>query len=140
MSLGTMFLLANAVALAGWIGLAFAPLRRAPLIVFARIAGAALCVGYVIMFALTRANTPDLALDYSLAGIADFFAVPAYLLVGWIHYLAFDLWVGSWEAEEAARAGMSHALLLPCLALTFLLGPVGLLAFLIARAFIASRN
>lgn len=140
MSLDTMFLLANAVALAGWIALAFAPLRRAALIIFARIAGTALCVGYVTVFALTATSAPDLALDYSLPGIADFFAVPGYLLVGWIHYLAFDLWVGSWEAEEAARAGVPHALLLPCLALTYLLGPIGLLAFLIVRAVVASRK
>ena len=52
------------------------------------------------------------------------------MLIGWVHYLAFDLWIGSWEAEEAHRVGMSHLMLLPCLAFTFLAGPFGLLMFL----------
>ena len=55
------------------------------------------------------------------------------MLVGWVHYLAFDLWVGAWETEEAERRGMPHAALVPCLALTFLAGPVGLLLFLVLR-------
>lgn len=139
MRLDTLFLAANAVALVGWIALVAAPWRRAAMIVVARIAATALAVGYVAIFLTTRRSAPDLTLDYSLPGIAAFFDVPGYLLVGWVHYLAFDLWVGSWEAEEAGRSGLPHAVLLPCLFLTFMLGPVGLLAFLVARAAFARR-
>jgi hypothetical protein len=140
MPLDTLFIVANVVALVGWIALAIAPWRREAMIVVARAAGTVLAVGYVVVFAATMTGGPDLAFDYSLDGIAAFFGVPGYLLIGWVHYLAFDLWVGSWEAEEAPRAGMPHALLLPCLFLTFMLGPVGLLAFLIIRALFARRK
>ena len=51
---------------------------------------------------------------------------PQALLAGWVHYLVFDLWVGSWEAEDNS---LPHWLLLPCLALTFLAGPTGLLLY-----------
>ncbi|HMJ92898.1 MAG TPA: abscisic acid-deficient protein Aba4 family protein [Allosphingosinicella sp.] len=54
-------------------------------------------------------------------------------LVGWVHYLAFDLWVGSWEVEEAGRTGMGRAALIPSLVLTWLVGPIGLLTFLALR-------
>jgi len=57
----------------------------------------------------------------------------AALLAGWVHYLVLDLWVGSWEVEDAGRHAAPHALLLPCLVLTFLSGPVGLLAYLLLR-------
>ena len=140
MPLDTLFLAANAVALLGWIALAIAPWRREAMVILARIAGTVLAVGYVVVFATTAGQGPDLAFDYSLPGIAAFFDVPGYLLVGWVHYLAFDLWVGSWETEEAGRAGLPHSLLLPCLFLTFMLGPVGLLAFLVARAMVARRH
>ena len=140
MPLDNLFLAANAVALVGWIALAFAPWRRDAMIIIARIAGTVLAVGYVVVFAMTMAGGPELALDYSLTGIAAFFDVPGYLLIGWVHYLAFDLWVGAWEAEEAPRAGLPHALLLPCLFLTFMLGPVGLLSFLLARALFGRRR
>ena len=54
-------------------------------------------------------------------------------LAGWVHYLAFDLLVGAWEARTARREALPHPVLLPCLALTFLFGPLGLLLFLSVR-------
>ena len=56
------------------------------------------------------------------------------MLVGWVHYLAFDLWVGAWEAEVAPKWGVPHWALLPCLGFTFLVGPVGLVMFLAVAA------
>ncbi len=138
MSLDSMFALANAIGLVGWLALLFAPVRRGTLVTVARIAGAALCIFYVVAFATT--GSPQLPIDYSLAGIAAFFGVPGYVLAGWIHYLAFDLWIGSWEVEEAGRTAMPHWLVLPCLLFTYLLGPVGLLLFLVARATTATRR
>ena len=70
----------------------------------------------------------------TLAGLAKAFSNPGVMLVGWVHYLAFDLWTGAWEAEEAHRRGVPHWALIPCLVLTFLVGPVGLVAFLLVRA------
>jgi hypothetical protein len=58
----------------------------------------------------------------SLGGVARLFDHPGLLLAGWVHYLAFDLLVGLWEREEAARVGLSRRALVPCLALMFLLG------------------
>ncbi|MDO9487805.1 MAG: ABA4-like family protein [Sphingomonadaceae bacterium] len=138
MTLDTMFMLANAIGLVGWLALLFAPFNRSMLVTVARIAGVALCIFYVVAFAKT--GLPQLPIDYSLVGIAAFFGVPGYVLAGWIHYLAFDLWIGSWEVEEAGRTAMAHWLVLPCLFFTYLLGPVGLLLFLVARATTAKRR
>jgi hypothetical protein len=46
-----------------------------------------------------------------------------------VHYLCFDLAIGAWEARDARRRGVPHLALIPCLAATFMLGPLGLLLY-----------
>jgi hypothetical protein len=75
----------------------------------------------------------------SLGEVETLFRNPYLLLAGWIHYLAFDLFVGAWEARDAAGRGVPHVLVIPCLILTFFFGPVGLLAHHGVRA-LASRR
>jgi hypothetical protein len=70
----------------------------------------------------------------SLRELRLFFDRPELLLAGWVHYLAFDLFVGSWEVRDAIRSGIPHAWVVPCLALTLLFGPLGLLCYLALRA------
>jgi hypothetical protein len=62
------------------------------------------------------------------------FTEPALLLAGWVHYLAFDLFVGAWELRDAQQRGVPHAAVIPCLVVTFMLGPIGLLAYFGLRA------
>ena len=129
-----LFGLANALPLVGWLALVLAPLARSRLVAAARVVAVVLAFGYVIGIAaaLTASGgpMPDLT---TLSSLAHAFSTPRVMLVGWVHYLAFDLWVGAWETEEAGRRGMPHAALVPCLVLTFLAGPVGLLLFLVLR-------
>jgi hypothetical protein len=54
-------------------------------------------------------------------------------MLGWTHYLAFDLFIGSWEIEDAGKRGIPHWLMVPILLLTFMLGPIGLLTYFIVR-------
>jgi hypothetical protein len=69
----------------------------------------------------------------TLAQVAVLFSSPFALLAGWLHYLAFDLFTGAWQARDAARLGISRWLVLPCLLLTFLLGPIGLALYLLLK-------
>ncbi len=132
MTLETWFWIAHVPAVAGWIALIVLPAARG--VPVARWAAGVLAVGYAILFFAAGPQGQELARNYSLEGVRAFFASGELLLLGWIHYLAFDLFVGSWEAEEGARLGMPKRTLIACLILTFLVGPLGLLAFLIARA------
>jgi len=70
----------------------------------------------------------------TLAGVGTLFSNPWLLLAGWMHYLAFDLLVGSWELEDAAERGIPHWIVVPCLLLTFLFGPAGWLLYRIVRS------
>ena len=75
----------------------------------------------------------------SLAEVRRLFDDPYLLLAGWIHYLAFDLFIGGWELRDAKRLGLPHLLVVPCLVLTFLFGPVGLFAYWSLRAGLRGR-
>ena len=134
----TVFAAAGALAMLGWLALALSP-ARAPWAAAARaFAGlwipALLAVVYVVLFA--RNGMADGGYG-SLDEVRRLFAVPELLTAGWLHYLAFDLFVGAWIAGRAAELGLPHLALLPLLVLTFLFGPAGLLAFVALRAFIA---
>jgi len=127
----TLFSLAGALAMVGWVALAVIPLRRAiarPIVLGIAVALSGLYVALIASF--WTAGTGDFG---SLAGVARLFAHPGLLLAGWLHYLAFDLLVGVWERDEARRIGLPWWQRVPCLLVTFLFGPIGWLAFLACR-------
>jgi hypothetical protein len=69
----------------------------------------------------------------TLYGVMIGFSAPQIAVAGWIHYLIFDLFVGAWESRDALRRGLPHWLLVPCLLATFMVGPVGLLLYVVLR-------
>ena len=69
----------------------------------------------------------------SIAEVRALFASDSALAAGWLHYLAFDLFVGSWIAADRIECGVPALLVVPCLILTFLFGPLGLLLYLALR-------
>jgi hypothetical protein len=138
MSPDALFQIANPLALLGWLVLVASPLSP----VWAdRIAGVLipvlLSVGYAaLILAFWWSAEGGFS---SLAGVMRLFTSPWIALAGWVHYLAFDLFIGAWETRKARAGGMPHLVLLPCLALTFLFGPIGLLVFLTLRATLSLR-
>jgi hypothetical protein len=69
----------------------------------------------------------------SLQEVRALFADDRVLLAGWVHYLAFDLLVGSVLAARLDRAGVGRLVQAPILALVFLLGPLGALLALLTE-------
>lgn len=89
---------------------------------------AVLCGLYAVLIPMVFADVPGGGFG-TLAAVQALFASPAVALAGWVHYLAFDLFVGLWIAARADAAGVSRWLQAPVLATTFLFGPIGLLLF-----------
>lgn len=128
-----LFEIANPIALAGWLALAFAPLApRLAGIAGGVIAPLILSVGYTaIVLAFWHSAEGGFT---SLPSVAQLFESQWLLLAGWVHFLAFDLIVGAWELRTARRENIPHLILLPCLLVTFLFGPAGYLLFQAIRA------
>jgi hypothetical protein len=132
-----VFSAVNLVALVGWLLLLAVPKHRF----------ATMVAGTVIPLALSAVYLTLLVLHWgesrggfsSLHGVAELFSNPWLLLAGWVHYLAFDLFVGTWETRDAIARGIPRWVLAPCLLLTFMLGPVGFLAYSATR-FIPHRR
>ncbi len=125
--LDTIFSASGALAMLGWAGLILLPGQRWVVEVLARVLiPVAIACAYIFLMASNYATAPADGNFGSLAGVASLFSVPALLLAGWIHYLAFDLFVGSWEVSDARANGVHHLLVVPCLIATFMAGPAGL--------------
>ncbi len=128
MSNDAVFGIANMLALAGWGALVLS--FRFP-VWAGRIAGVAipllLAVAYAGLILSFWSRAPGGFA--TLPDVMALFTMPEIALAGWLHYLAFDLFVGAWEVRTARREGIAFLLVLPCLALTFLFGPAGFLLF-----------
>ena len=126
----------SSFVLLGWLALLLAPLRRGLAVIVARWVALILCGGYFALLAagLAGPGPPAGASFDTLAGVRLLLSTPEALLAGWVHYLAFDLFVGSWLVEDAPAANIPHWMLLPCLVLTFVAGPVGLLLYFVIKA------
>jgi Domain of unknown function (DUF4281) len=132
MSPDTLFQIANPLAMLGWIALILGPL--APRLTQAIAA-------YVIPLLLSIAYTGLILANWagvdggfsSLPEVMKLLSSPPLALAGWLHYLAFDLFLGAWAARTARAEGIPHLALIPCLVLIFLFGPAGFLAFAILR-------
>ena len=139
MSWETIFSLANGWALASWLALAAAPRNPKILALILYLGVMLLCLAYAIMlgglmFGGWNAGGPSGNTDFTtLAGVMALFDSKGGAVLGWTHYLAFDLFIGMWIARDADQKGFSRIVQLPFLFLTLMVGPVGLLAWLVVR-------
>lgn len=68
-----------------------------------------------------------------LAGIMALLGTPAGATIGWVHFLAFDLFVGRWIYLDSRECGLSPWLVGPILIFTLMLAPMGFLLYLLVR-------
>lgn len=128
----TLFSICQNAVLPGWLLLVVAPRWKwtAGLISSVILPGL-MAVIYIYLIATNIGNTEGSF--GTLAGVAQFFENRNLLLAGWVHYLAFDLFVGAWEVRDSQRVGVRHWFVIPCLVMTLLLGPAGLLLYFVIR-------
>jgi hypothetical protein len=124
-------LLIAAYALIGpaWLALMVAP-RWSMTRVLCRTSGVSLllAVSYFVLFLLNLGDTPGASV-WTMEGLVTLFSFRSVVLIGWIHYLAFDLFVGSWIASDAARLDIHPLAVFPCLLFVLMMGPIGLLMY-----------
>ena len=131
MDLEQLFSMAGLLAVSGWLLLVILPKNTSVQLIAGVGIPLVLSVGYLILiFFHFRGAEGGFG---SLADVATLFQKRELLLAGWIHYLAFDLFIGAWETRDAQRNGLPHLVVIPCLVMTFMLGPIGLLFYFAIR-------
>ena len=138
---GALFTATNLLAMAGWLLLVAGPRKPAVHSLIMYLGVAVLCLTYAVMFALLLSGAVDPVRMGgagqpgfgSIEGVRALFASDAGVVIGWTHYLAFDLFTGLWIAADADNKKFGRLFQLPFLIFTFLAGPVGLLGWLFVR-------
>ena len=132
MTAAHVFSFVNLLAAAGWLILIFlGPKYWARGLVIGAILPLLLAALYS---ALLITHWSDLQGGFgTLAGVQTLFSNEWILLAGWVHYLAFDLFIGCWEVRDARDQRIPHLAVIPSLILTFLFGPAGLLLYFVIR-------
>ena len=128
------FTYANNFAMTGWAALIAAMFikssRKAVMTYASLVAPGLLAIVYVYLLATAKGASGGFG---SLAGVKSLFSVDQVMLAGWVHYLAFDLFVGAWITRDGLERGVWRPLLIPILITTLMIGPAGLLVYLAVR-------
>ncbi len=143
MAWDSVFGFVNIVAIIGWLLIVAGPRGPKTLALVLYLGVGLLCFSYLAMIVSMHAGWIDAGrlpgtpppnfLDYNIAGLRNLFMSDGGLVMGWTHYLAFDLFVGQWIAKDADNKGFHRLVQVPFLLLTFLAGPVGLFLWLVVR-------
>lgn len=139
MSWDAIFGTANMLAIVSWAALIFLPRWPALLSALLYLGAGLLSMLYVGILIVLLGGLVDPGGDMSggnfntIEGVQTLFGAKGGLTLGWVHYLAFDLFVGIWIARDADAKDFSRIVQAPILLATFLAGPTGLFLWLLIR-------
>ena len=128
----TLFQICNTIAPVGWLMMIVAPrwiITRKLMLsgLLPLVLGVVYLSLIVLFFGKTEGGFG------SLEQVSKLFSDPFALTAGWIHYLAFDMFIGAWEINDSQKHQISHLAVIPCLFFTFMFGPIGLLLYFVVR-------
>jgi hypothetical protein len=132
MNASSIFSFGNSFVLLGWILLIFLPKWRHTQTIILN--------GMIVLFALIYAylllkDIGSFSVDSfsTLANVKALFQNDNAVAMGWIHYLAFDLFVGAYIVKKSQQLQISRWLYTLTLPFTFMFGPVGYLLFFLIK-------
>ena len=136
----TVFSIANMWPLLFWLLLALGPRTEmtARLVLFGGILPLAIVYAVllpmIMMGAIDPVGPEGGSMDFTqLSGVMALFDSKGGATIGWIHYLAFDLFVGLWVARNADQYGYARWVQVPILFFVLMAGPLGLTLYLFLR-------
>lgn len=136
-TLSTIFTLQSRLVMVGWFILICLPFwdfgKSIVLLVITMLSAV---YAYLIFFGSRfdeGHRAPSVKGFLSLQGVMKLFKNPRATLAGWIHFLAFDLMIGLFIVMDAQQQMISHWFLVPILLFTLMIGPSGLLFYIILR-------
>lgn len=133
MDSSAIFSICNTIAFFSWIVLMIFP--------FSKLVQKILFIVVILSFSILYSAFvwPSMNMEAfqefsSLAGVTRLFSVPDMVLIGWVHYLCFDLMVGLYIVNNAEKNGINRFVIIPSLLFTFMMGPFGLLLYVIIKS------
>jgi len=71
--------------------------------------------------------------------LTDLFSDSNFIILFWVHFLAINLFCGSWIVSDARNFNASGFIIFLPLIVTYFIGPMGLFIYWIMRIFFAKR-
>lgn len=131
----TLFLISNTYIIPFWVMMIAAPRWQwTKRIIGSPWIAAPLALLYGILIIPQLGSLLGDLLNPSLMNIAAALSTPEGAMVGWVHFLTFDLFVGRWAYLDSQEKNISSWLMAPVLFLTLMMGPLGFLAYLALRS------
>lgn len=135
----TLFSLSSLTAIPFWLLMIFAPrwtwTRRVIGSPFVILPAAIL---YTIVVLPNAINAFPTLANPTLETVQTLLGSSAGATIAWVHFLAFDLFVGRWAYLDSLERDIHPLVMAPILFLTLMFGPAGFVLYLIARAFSAN--
>jgi len=75
----------------------------------------------------------------SLDSLYTIFATESFLLIFWLHFLALNLFLGTWISRDGVKYNMPLGMVCVPLILVYFTGPIGLVLYWIIRIFYAKK-
>lgn len=129
----TVFSIVNALVMPQWLMMIFVPHWKWTQKLADSYLIPLLLAAVYACYVITSLGNLDFMSFSTLAGIKALFADDESVLVGWVHYLCFDLVAGTWIYKDSLSRGMNRILVGPCLFLCLMMGPIGFLLYWIIR-------
>ena len=102
-----------------------------------------LAVSYVYVFyqaiLLDEAVFDIFKLYLSLEDLYTVFATESFLLIFWLHFIALNLFLGSWVSRDGVKHNIPRKLVLIPLILIYFTGPLGLIIYWLFRVFYSKK-
>ncbi len=71
--------------------------------------------------------------------LSDLLSDKNFLILFWIHFLAINLFCGSWIVRDYQRLNITKLLVIVPLILTYLIGPLGIFMYWLIRIFFSKK-
>lgn len=133
-----LFSYANYLALLGWFFLIFVP--RWKYTKYITGIGIMLLIALLYIYLMISSWGQTEGGFGSIQEVRLLFSNDNSLLAGWIHYLAFDLFLGTWIVHHSRKHVVHHLLIIPALILTFMAGPAGVLLYWIIYIIVKKKS
>lgn len=130
MNAETIFILVNLLAITGWLLILVAPYSRATKkLMDGMVIPALIAVAYAVLLICV---IPTISFeDFSFLGFTELFSDPWVIALGWTHLVTFNLVAAAWMKQDSQKHHIRHRIMVVPYLLTLMLGPAGLLTYLL---------